>query len=498
MRLQLRLPSTNGTRNSLRHLIRSFIRFPAALWLRLTPSQRTYHLFVTTFTLFLATNPFSAPGMMGSEDPMPTALLPVSIIRERDFDLDEFVDNPVYRDHHWENAYWLVAVGDHYFSKYPVLTSLLVTPLYLLPVSLGLDAQSSLLQYAVLVKTGAALLAAASAVLVYVSLRLVASESTAVCLTVAYAFGSPTWTISSQTLWQHAATQLLLAAAIYCLLSAQRDARSVALAGLFVGLAVAARPLIVVVAVVVAAFVLHRSRNRTPHFVAGITMPLVFLLWYNRTTFGSPFGQGYGAEALTGWTTPPALGLLGLLFCPSKGLLVYAPVFWLSVAGIVALWTRGLKDDAHLWLFRYLAVAVVGYTLVLSNWHGTGGWCFGPRLFSDLTPLLALLMIPAFKWLGQGRVVFLAFSILLAMSVAVQLAGLSMFDGSWYAQLPSTQYEEAAFWSIRRSELALYIHRFGVAGFLGRMLGQGLLSGSLAVAVTAAPIFLLRRRGLLA
>ncbi len=497
MRRQVRLPSTNGTRNSLRHLTRSLIRFPAALWLRLTPSQRTYHLFVTTFTLYLATNPFSAPGLMGPEDAMPTALLPVSIIRERDFDLDEFVDNPVRRDRNWENAYWVVAVGDHYFSKYPVLTSLLVTPLYLLPVSLGLDAQSSLLQYAVLVKTGAALLAAASVVLVYVSLRLVASELEAVCCALAYAFASPTWTISSQTLWQHAATQLLLAATIYCLLSAPRDAKSVTLAGLFVGLAVAARPVIAVVAVVVAAFVLHRSRNRAPYFIAGTTMPLAFLLWYNRTTFGSPFGQGYGAEALIGWATPLPLGLLGLLFCPNKGLLVYAPVFWLSMAGIVALWTRGLKDDAHLWLLRYLAVAVVGYTLVLSKWHSAGGWCFGPRLLADLTPLLALLMIPAFKWLGRGRVVFLAFSILLVISVAVQLAGLAMFDAEWYAQLPSTRYEEPAFWSIRHSELAMYIDRFGVAGFLGRMLRQGFLSGSLAVAVTAAPIILLRRRGLL-
>ncbi|NIN68622.1 MAG: hypothetical protein GTO63_28735, partial [Anaerolineae bacterium] len=104
--------------------------------------------------------PLAAPGLIGVSDIVPTTLLPVSIIRERDFDLDEFLDHPAAREQNWEKTDWLVKTNDHYSSKYPVFTALLVTPLYLLPVVLGLGPQSSLVAYTLVSKTGAALLAA--------------------------------------------------------------------------------------------------------------------------------------------------------------------------------------------------------------------------------------------------------------------------------------------------------------------------------------------------
>ncbi|NIN66656.1 MAG: hypothetical protein GTO63_18610 [Anaerolineae bacterium] len=484
-------------RRNLRSVTRLLAQLPGAVWLSLTLSQRKYHLFVVAVVLYLATNPLLAPGLISSLDVVPTTLLPVSIIRERDFDLDEFLDHPVAREHDWERANWLVKIDDHYFSGYPVFTALLVTPLYLLPVVLGLGPQSSLVAYTLLGKTGGALLAAASVVLVYLSLRLAASELTALCLSVVYAFASSTWTISSQILWQHATSQLLLAAGIYCLIRSQGEAKTYALSGLFIGLAVAARPPTAIVAVVLTVYVLHRSRGRFPHFVAGALGSLAFLLWYNHSTFGSPIAQGYEAEAWAGWTTPLLIGLVGLLLSPSRGLLVYSPVFWFSIAGIAASWTKGLRDNPHIWLFRYLGVAVAGFTFLMSKWHSPGGWCFGPRMLVDVAPLLTLLMIPAFKWLGRGRIVLVAFGVLLAISIAVQLAGLTMFDFSRYRQLPAARYEQPAFWSIRHSELAFYLDRFGVGGFLGRILGQAAVSATLALFVTGASLYLLRRRGLL-
>ena len=116
----------------------------------------------------------------------------------------------------------------------------------------------------------------------------------------------------------------------------------------------------------------------------------------------------------------------------------------------------------------------------------------------DATPLLIPLMIPALQWMKYHRRIVAAFTGLAILSVCAQLLGLSMFDQGWYRQLSTTGYEEAAFWSVRHSELAFYVDRFGVAGFLGRMLGQGLFSGALAASVTASSICLLRRRGLLA
>ena len=495
-RRKISMLRAEGIRNNIRKVTQSLISFPARLWLRLSPRQRTYHLFVLAFTLFMVTIPPS--GLIPAHDILPTTLLPVSIIMERDFDLDEFIDHPLYPDLGWEDAYWVVRVENHYYSKYPILTALLVTPFYLLPVALGLTAHSSLLPYLLLGKTTAALLAAGSVVLVYLSLRVLASELRALCLSLVYAFAGPTWTISSQALWQHAASQLFLAAGIYYLLKSLRDRKGIGFSGLFVGLAVAARPTNLVIALIVIVYLLHRSRDRIPLFLAGTIIPLSFLLWYNHSTFGSPFSQGYGAEAYDAWTTPLHRGLLGILFSPSKGLLIYSPVFWFPIAGIVASWRRGMRDEATTWLFRYLGLAVASFILVMSRWHAwAGGWSFGPRMLVDIAPLFILVMIPALEWLGQNRGVTAVFIIFLMISITVQLAGLSMFDAGWYRQLPATQYDEAAFWSIRSSEMAYYIDRFGVVGFLGRILVQGLASGVAGVLMTLGSVCLLSRRGLL-
>lgn len=492
------MPRTASIRANIWKVTHLLTSFPARLWFRLNPRQRTYHLYVLAFTLFMATMAHLSPGLLNSGDVLPATFLPVSIIVERDFDLDEFMNHPQYGDGGLEDPYWVKKVGNHYFSTYPVLTPVLVTPFYLLPVALGLRAHSSLVLYIMFGKTTAALLASASVVLVYLSLRLVASELDALCLGLVYALAGPTWTITSQSLWQHAASQLFLAAGIYCLLSGLGDRKTIAFSGLFMGLAVAARPTNLVIALIVLAGLLHRSRDHAPHYLAGTVIPLSFLLWYNQSTFGSTLSTGYMAEAYHGWGTPLHRGLLGILISPSKGLLVYSPVFWFSVLGIVASWRTRIRHEASTWLFRYLGLGAVSFTLVMSKWHAWhGGWSFGPRMLVDITPLLTLLMIPALEWLRHHRGVVAVFAILAMISITVQLAGLSMFDFGWYREQSSTGYNDAAFFSIRSSELAYYLGHFGIAGFFSRILSQGLASLVAAILVTVGTIYLLSARGLL-
>jgi 4-amino-4-deoxy-L-arabinose transferase-like glycosyltransferase len=499
VRLGVAFAGIGARARSLWGMIRSRARLPADLWLGLTPFQRKCHLFLVVFVLYLATNPRAAPGLTRVGDVVPTTVLPVSIIRERDFDLDEFLSHPVAREQGWEWAYWSVKIGDHHFSKYPVLSALLVTPLYLVPVLFGLNAQSSTVAYALLGKASAAVVAASSVLLVYVSLRRVASELTALSLGLVYAFASSTWTISSQALWQHGASQLFLAAAIYCLFSTAKGRKNAYLAGLFLGLAVAARPTNAVIAVILSLYLLHRVPRRVPHFVGGAIIPLSLLLWYNHTVFGCPWCTGYTLEPHVGWSTPLHQGLLGILFSPSKGLLVYSPVFIFSFLGIVASWKTEIRDKNTTWLFRYLGFAALGFILLMGKWHAWhGGWSFGPRMLVDAAPIFVSLIVPALQWLKCDRRILAVLAGLAVLSLCVQLAGLSMFDFGWYREVARPRSEQIAFWSIRDSELAYYVGRFGVAGFLGRILGQGLLSATLAVSVSAAPILLMRRRGLLA
>src|SRR5215813_10477695 len=68
------------------------------------------------------------------------------------------------------------------------------------------------------------LLIAALSVVAFLALaERLASARTALQLTIIYAFGSETWTISSQALWQHGASELLITLALLCLLWAAAE-----------------------------------------------------------------------------------------------------------------------------------------------------------------------------------------------------------------------------------------------------------------------------------
>jgi hypothetical protein len=89
-----------------------------------------------------------------SFDTYPTRLLPISIIRHFTLNLDSFeaiesvpqwyvqrgsaVPNRGSQSASHQPNYWLVRVRGHYMSMYPVMPAILATPVYVLPVLLGM------------------------------------------------------------------------------------------------------------------------------------------------------------------------------------------------------------------------------------------------------------------------------------------------------------------------------------------------------------------------
>ena len=90
-------------------------------------------------------------------------------------------------------------------------------------------------------------------------------------LTLVYAFGTTSLSVSSQALWQHGPAQLALAAAIYCLVRARDDPRWAGYAGLPLAFEVITRPADALIAAPLGLYVLvsyrreiwsvHRGRN---------------------------------------------------------------------------------------------------------------------------------------------------------------------------------------------------------------------------------------------
>ena len=91
-----------------------------------------------------------------SFDTNPTRYLPISILKEFDLDLDEFTflheypeswlqDHPRFARSLPEDAtpYFVQYVQGHYMSTFPVMPAILSTPVYALPVLLGLTERST-------------------------------------------------------------------------------------------------------------------------------------------------------------------------------------------------------------------------------------------------------------------------------------------------------------------------------------------------------------------
>jgi hypothetical protein len=373
-----------------------------------------------------------------SGDTISARFLPFSILRELDFDLDEFPflydlestkSFPVVASffNGEDIPYFLVHRNGHYISVYPPGPALLALPVYALPVVAGISATSNWLPY--LEKLSATLIAALSVLFLYWALGELVAEKTALIIAIIYAFGTSTFSLSSQALWQHGPGQCLLSLALYFCLRGIKEDRFIPFAILALACSIVIRPTNVLIALPFGLYVLHKY----PHLIIRSALfalpPLMFLCAYNYVYFGSVMSSGYNASTLvsvSSFSMPFFEGLSGLLLSPGRGLFIYSPILIFSIVGIVKSWNERLM------IFRYLTMALVCDLILYSKytWWG-GGFCYGPRMLAELTPILCLFLYPIFKIVERRCYLRLFFLALSLVSISFHALGAFWYDGSW-------------------------------------------------------------------
>lgn len=323
-------------------------------------------------------------------------------------------------------AYWLIRTREHELASfYPVVTPLLVAPLYA-PAALWLDGrgweQPQVDRVAEwMEKLAASLLAALASVLVFLVLR---REGNRWCLplALAFAFGTNTWMISSQALWQHGSGELLIALALLLVLAPASAAR-IALLGAVCVLMAANRPPDALIAAAIGGFVLWRDWRSAAWLIAGAVVPMAALLYYNVGFLGHLAG-GYGVVKPplnffhSGWS-----GLAGLLVSPARGLLVFSPFLAFVVVGLI----QRLRSPDTRALAVALSLAVLGQLLLYAQGDWRAGTSWGPRWLTDVLPVLVWMLAPAplvLRPLARGL-----FVAAIAASIAVQAIG-----AFWYTK----------------------------------------------------------------
>lgn len=393
------------------------------------------HEVAILFSLFLAFYLSTGKGAW-STDTLAIRYLPLSVLQEGNFDLDEFcVSGPLCapvnsssiasaKDRESSLPYSVKYINGHYISWYPIGAALLALPFYL-PSALGhVSPDSVVIQD--LEKLSAATIVALSAVVLYLLLKLITSRTMAILVVIIYACGTSSLSVSSQALWQHGPSQLGLTMSLYCLVRGRTDPRWIGYAGFPLAFAVLSRPTDIFIALSLLAYVLVFHRQHIVGFLLSGLPPVLFQLWYNATYWATPFHTQFPLWGDPVWSTPFWEGLAGILLSPSRGLFIYSPIFVFSLLGIALSWRR--HGDP---LFRHLSIGVLLTIFLYSTWIGWGGGrTYGPRLLADLTPALAVLLCPVKELLAKSRALKVTFATLLAWSIIAHGIGAFVDNAS--------------------------------------------------------------------
>lgn len=380
----------------------------------------------TTFLLVLPLYLLTAHYHVGSVDTQSSVWPAWQFVHHGNLYMDGFRHPP----------YWSVLVGHHLVSNRMPATVLVNLPaallLYVTGPTLAIGAIT------------AAIMTAATIATMFLVFRQLASLRTAAVAAALAATGTGLWTVASTELWTHTVDALCLAAAAY-MLSRERPW----LAGLAFGCAITARPQIAVVAAVVGIGLGWSKRAWRPMFAIAVPslVGLVGVVGWNAMVFGHPSISGtYGSYAAHNLTTlgaaDQALGgsgaptfiaglvqmvsnLVGFLFSPQRGLLVFTPLALLLAFGVRSAWR-----EAPAWA-RIMAVGGLAYTLVqlrINSFAG-GDAFYGYRLAIELVVCAAPLGVTSFRsWVCREpsrRQLARVFSV---ASVALQAAGAFLFN----------------------------------------------------------------------
>ncbi|UCF95435.1 MAG: hypothetical protein JSW39_15240, partial [Desulfobacterales bacterium] len=229
-------------------------------------------------------------------------------------------------------------------------------------------------------------------------------------------------------------------------------------AGLFAALSVAIRLTNVFFLLASLGYIVA-SRWRIQRILAYAGAPMLVglsLAFYNYTIFGNI----RGVHAAHAFDTALLAGLSGLFVSPGRGLFVYSPFLLFIFVGIY-MWLkcdRGFRAPIYTISFAFVVLHVVLVSRYFAWW---GGWNYGPRYLTDVTPCLMILLLPGLDFIFRHRLAKRIFVLLAGVAVGIQMVGAFCYPrGHWDDRPVSVTDKPLRLWDWRDNP----IFRNAVAG----------------------------------
>lgn len=399
-------------------------------------------------------------------DPTPTVFIAISLLTDGDLYLEELRGYIPYN----KMPYYLSEHRGRILSNYPVMPGILAVPVFLPAVWFDLiRPEAGDLSWRLFSKMAGSIFTSLSVLVLFLTLRRVTTTAGAMWAALAYAFGTASWPISSQSLWQHGPSCLMWMLCLYGLVRAGEASAAdslqtawLALAGVASGLAVCCRlvslgPLLLVL---LAVAVVWRVRGLAWYGVSFL-LPVVLLFCYNYYFFGTWNGglsevldlRWYLDRVEGGiWETPLLVGCAGNLISPSRGLLVFSPFLIFSGWGMVRVW----REEGHRWrLFRALVLIPLVFLVIFGKytvWWG-GNAHYGPRYQIEMLPVLMFFFGLGWTLFSRRRWLVILFALLLVYAVFVQWIGAFCYPSDWTSEPVDISIDKGRYWNLSYNQI---------------------------------------------
>ena len=182
-----------------------------------------------------------------------------------------------------------------------------------------------------------------------------------------------------------------------------------------------------------------------------VLVPLVFFLWFNKESYGSPLqfsGTVASVKAIDEQGKPTVPGSAGQdraeqfinpdlqkkssilffstrelpsllyshLFSPDRGILFYTPIMFIGIIGVFMFYKKNGKMTS-------LLLAIVGFNIFLYAMFGRGGWAFGSRYLIPSYAIISIFTAMALTHFSKKFLFVLFFLLLSIYSVSVNTLG---------------------------------------------------------------------------
>lgn len=274
------------------------------------------------------------------------------------------------------------------YGYYPLGSAILAMPAVELARAVGLDMVRAADDARVQIALAALLVAAIFLVLEQIARLFLPPDLGWICAVV-FVLGTSLTSTVGTALWSHGPLVALTALATWRVGRASLENWQVngAWLGLLLGAAYWCRPTAVIPALLLALLLCFRARREAVRFVVAVGLVALALVVASLLELGRPLPAYYDPRSFPTSATP-AVGLLGVLASPGRGLFLFSPILLLGLWGW---WSARLRrDPLYLLCNGWIGLQVL---LVARNADWWGGWSYGPRLLTDCLPAWFVLVV---------------------------------------------------------------------------------------------------------